>query len=88
MSQPLAEPLERFGCHIAARFHGFDPYYLPTTRRYSDAGAFSPAWVYAVAPLALTATILCLARRRAGLVLNAPALLLCAFTAAFTGIGH
>jgi hypothetical protein len=71
-----------------ARFEGFDPYYLPTLRRYSEAGAFSPAWVYAVALLALAACLLSLGRSRVGFILNPPALLLCAFTAAFVGVGH
>jgi hypothetical protein len=73
---------------VVARFQGFDPYYLPTLRRYSDGGAFSPAWVYAVALFAVVASLLCFVRPRAGFILNAPALLLCAFTATFVGVGH
>lgn len=73
---------------MVARFEGFDPYYLPTLRRYSDGGAFSPTWVYAVAFAAVAASLLSFLRPRIGLILNAPALLLCAFTAAFVGVGH
>ena len=73
---------------VVARFQAFDPYYLPALRRYSDGGAFSPAWVYAVAGLALAASVLCVVRPRAGFILNAPALILCAFTATFLGGGH
>ena len=73
---------------VVARFHGFDPYYLPTMRRYSDAGTFSPLWVYGVALLATLGTALAFTRSRFGYAVSGPALLLCAFTANFLGIGH
>jgi hypothetical protein len=73
---------------VVARFYGFDPYYLPTLRRYSDGGGFSPTWVYAVALVAVLASVLCFTRPRAGFIVNVPALLLCAFTATFVGLGH
>ena len=76
------------GAFVVARFHGFDPYYLPTLRRYSDAGMFSPTWVYAVAGLGLLASLLCFARPRVGLVLSGAVLLVCLFTSIFLGGGH
>jgi hypothetical protein len=76
------------GGFVVARFHGFDPYYLPTLRRYSDAGTFSPAWVYTVAGLGLLASFLCFVRPRAGFVLSGAVLPVCAFTSIFLGTGH
>jgi hypothetical protein len=76
------------GAFVVARFHGFDPYYLPTLRRYSDAGMFSPAWVYTVAGLGLLASFLCFARPQVGLVLSGAVLLVCLFTSIFLGGGH
>jgi len=76
------------GAFVVARFHGFDPYYLPTLRRYSDEGIFSPGWVYTVAGLGFLASFLCFARPRAGLVLSGAALFVCAFTSTFLGTGH
>jgi hypothetical protein len=73
---------------VVARFHGFDPYYLPTLRRYSDAGMFPPALVYTVAGLGLLASFLCFARPRVGLVLSGAVLFVCLFTSIFLGTGH
>jgi hypothetical protein len=73
---------------MVARFEGFDPYYLPSLMRYSDTGSFSPTWVYGLAAFAIVASLLSLMRPRVGFMLNSPALLLCAFTAAFFGVGH
>jgi hypothetical protein len=73
---------------VVARWQGFDPYYLPTMRRYSDAGTFSLWWVYGVALLATLGTALAFTRSRFGYAVNGPALLLCAFTATFAGVGH
>ena len=38
---------------VAARFYTADPYYAPTLRRYSDGGLVAPAWIFALAALAL-----------------------------------
>jgi hypothetical protein len=73
---------------VVTSFYSFDPYYLPTMRRYSDGGTFSPTWVYAVAGFGLLSTWLCLTSPRTGFVVNAPALFLCAFTVTFLGVGH
>jgi hypothetical protein len=73
---------------VVTSFYSFDPYYLPTMRRYSDGGTFSPTWVYAVAGFGLLSTWLCLTSPRIGFAVNAPALILCAFTVTFLGVGH
>jgi hypothetical protein len=76
------------GAFVVARFHGFDPYYLPTLRRYSDAGAFSPVLVYTVAGLGVLASVLCRVRPRPGLVLSGVDLLVCLFASMLLGTGH
>ena len=76
------------GAFVVARFHGFDPYYLPGLRRYSDGGIFPAAWVYTVAGVGLLASLLCFARPRVGLVLSGAVLLVCLFTSMFLGTGH
>lgn len=76
------------GAFVVARFHGFDPYYLPTLRRHSEGGAFSPVLVYTVAGLGVVASLLCFVRPRAGLILGGAALFVCSFTSIFLGTGH
>jgi hypothetical protein len=73
---------------MVAAYNGFDPYYLPTLRRYSDDGSFPPAWVYTIAAAGLAASLLCFLGRRFGLILTGPILLFCAFTSLFLGVGH
>jgi hypothetical protein len=87
-STPVALFGAAAGAFMVARFHGFDPYYLPTLRRYSDGGIFPPAWVYTVAGVGLLASFLCFARPRVGLVLSGVALLVCLLTSIFLGGGH
>lgn len=76
------------GAFLLARFYAFDPYYLPTLIRYADRDFVPPGVVFALAGLALAAGALTLTRRRAGLVLSVPAILACALTAWFSGLGH
>src|SRR4051812_30207788 len=33
---------------MLAHYYAFDPYYLPTKRRYGDDGVVSPLWIYGV----------------------------------------
>jgi hypothetical protein len=73
---------------VVARYYTFDPYNAPTLIRYSDAGGFSPVWVYGLALAALVAFLVSGMRPRVGFFLGAPVLLLCAFTATFLGFGH
>jgi hypothetical protein len=76
------------GAFLLARFYAFDPYYLPTLIRYADRDFVPPGVVFALAGLALAAGALTLTRRRAGLVLSVQAILACALTAWFSGLGH
>jgi hypothetical protein len=82
---PLLAPAA--AAFMVARFYTFDPYYAPTLRRASDQGGFSPIWVWTLAALAMSSATLSLARPRLGF-LNAPVMLLCAFTAWVVYFGH
>jgi hypothetical protein len=73
---------------MVAAYNGFDPYYLPSLRRYSDDGSFPPAWVYTIAAAGLAASLLCFLGRRFGLLLTGPVLLFSVFTSLFLGVGH
>ena len=73
---------------VLTRFYGFDPYYLPTLRRFSDDGAISPAWIYVVVVTALIVGVLIVVRRRIGLSAAALMLLVCLGTLLFEGAGH
>jgi hypothetical protein len=73
---------------LVARFYTFDPYYLPTLRRYSDDGMLPPQLVYAVVALAVGAALLTLVHRRAAAALSALAILACAFFAQVLVGGH
>jgi hypothetical protein len=73
---------------LVARFSTFDPYYLPTLRRYSDDGMLPPELVYAVVALAVGAALLTLFHRRAGAALSVPVILACAFFAQVLVGGH
>jgi hypothetical protein len=76
------------GAFLVARFYAFDPYYLPTLIRYAERDFVPPAVVFALAALALGAGVLTLLSRRVGLALSVPAILACALTAWFSGLGH
>jgi hypothetical protein len=73
---------------VIARFFGFDPYYAPTLRRYSDNGTVPASWIVALGVSTLLAALLTRVVPRAGAVLTAGALLVCALTAVATGVGH
>ena len=66
----------------------YDPYYAPTSRRYSDGGAVPLGWVAFVAALALVAGALTLVRPRAGAVTTSGVLVLLLFTTLFASDGH
>jgi hypothetical protein len=88
-SEPAEWLLAPAGAGFAvARFYAFDPYYLPTLRRFSEGGLVAPGWVYALACLALAAAALTRARPRAGLALTAAVLVLAAVTAPAEAGGH
>lgn len=71
---------------VIVRFQAYDPYYLPTLRRYSTNG--SGTWSAGVAGSALAAAI---AVRRFGsiaLALAGMVVWLCALTVILAGFGH
>ncbi len=91
-SGPASTPLALIDLAGAAfllvRFHSFDPYFAPNVRRFSDDGAVSRPWLYAVVGLGLLAAALARARPRVGLGLSIALLPLVAATAVATGVGH
>jgi hypothetical protein len=73
---------------LVSRFYTFDPYYLPTLRRYSEDGMLPPELVFGVVALALAAAALTPVHRRAAAALSAFAILACAFFAQVLVGGH
>ena len=69
---------------MVAHYYAFDPYYSPSSRRYSDAGAVSPWWVYGVV---LAGVAVAAVSRRTSLLAPLYALV-CALTVIGMGIGH
>jgi hypothetical protein len=76
------------GAFLLAYFHAFDPYYLPSLIRYSERDFVPPALVYALVGATLAVGVVTLLRRRPGLVLSVPAILVCGLAAFWVGIGH
>jgi hypothetical protein len=76
------------GAFLLAYFHAFDPYYLPSLIRYAERDFVPPALVYALAGATLAVGVVTLLRRRPGLVLSVPALLMCGLAAFWAVIGH
>ena len=83
---PLLPPAA--AAFLLARFHTFDPYYLPTLRRFSDDGMLAPELVYGVVALAVVAALLTLVQRPAGAALSAAVVLACALFAQVLVGGH
>jgi hypothetical protein len=83
---PLLPPAA--AAFLLARFHTFDPYYLPTLRRFSDDGMLAPELVDGIVALAVVAALLTLVHRRAGAALSAPVVLACALFAQILVGGH
>ena len=65
--------------YLIARWYSFDPYYLPTLRRYSDGGVRGP-WILGVTVAAAVAGVLTFARPRVGSVISFVVLLVEALT--------
>ena len=76
------------GAFLLAYFHTFDSYYLPTLVRYSERDFVPPALVYALAAVAFAVGLVTFMRRRPGLVLSVPAILVCGLAAGWSSIGH
>jgi hypothetical protein len=73
---------------MTARFYTFDPYYLPTLRRMSDAGLVAGRWIIALDAAAVLAAVLMLVRPRFARLPTALVLILCACTAVVESSGH
>jgi hypothetical protein len=73
---------------LVARFYTFDPYYLPTLRRFSEDGMLSPVLVFCVVAFAVGAALLTRANQRVGAALSAFAIFACAFFALVLVGGH
>ena len=69
---------------MVAHYYAFDSYYLPTHRRFSDAGSVPAAWIYGVALVGVGVAVLS-RRARASVPLY---VLLCALTVVGMGVGH
>ena len=76
------------GAFLLAYFYTFDPYYLPSLIRHAERDFVPSALVFALAAAALAVGPLALLRRRAGLVLSVPTILLCGLAAWWSGLGH
>ncbi len=72
--------------YVMARWHTFDPYYLPTLRRYVDGGV-TGAWIAPLALAGIAAALLAIRLPRGGAVWTGVVLLVSAFTAWILGIG-
>jgi hypothetical protein len=72
---------------VVGRFFAYDPYYLPTLRRFSDGGNVGGAWIAFVLAV-LLATAATARRPTVVAALSAPALFLAAVTVVLTGVGH
>ena len=73
---------------LVARFYTFDPYFLPTLRRFSDDGMLPPALVYGMVALAVGAALLTRVNRRVGAAVSVPVILACALFAQVVVGGH
>jgi hypothetical protein len=76
------------GAYLLARFYSFDSYYLPSLIRYSERDFIPSAVVFVLVGVSLAAGIVTLRRRRVGLALSVPLILVCALAAFFSGVGH
>jgi hypothetical protein len=74
--------------YMVAHYYAFDPYYLPTLRRFSDGGVVPAAWLYGVVAAALVATVAIRRRPSTAPVLTPLVLLVCAVTVLALGTGH
>jgi hypothetical protein len=74
--------------YMVAHYYAFDPYYLPTLRRFCDGGAVPAAWLYGVVVAALVATVAIRRRPSTAPVLTPLVLLVCGVTVLAQGTGH
>ena len=74
--------------YMLAHYYAFDSYYLPTLRRFSDAGSVSSAWVFGVVVAAVLVARAIRRRPSVAPVLTPILLLICAGTVIAEGFGH
>jgi hypothetical protein len=74
--------------YMVAQYYSFDSYYLPSLRRFSDAGSISSIWVYGVAIAALIVALAIRRRPSVAPVLTPILLLICGGTVVAQGFGH
>jgi len=73
---------------MVVQYYSFDSYYLPSRRRFSDAGSISSVWVYGVAVAALIVALAIRRRPSVAPVLTPILLLICGGTVVAQGFGH
>src|SRR5438093_7441124 len=73
---------------MLARFYTYDPYYLPTLRRYSDGGAVPAAWIFSILAVSIVVGISTRVRPRTGSMASALILPLVLLTFLFASDGH
>ena len=88
-STPLAALLApATAAFMVAHFYTYDAYSAPTLIRHSERDFVPSSLVFTLAAFAAGVGLITVLRRRLGLVLTVPAVLLCGLTAWFTGFGH
>ncbi|MGH2963973.1 MAG: hypothetical protein ACRDMH_01145 [Solirubrobacterales bacterium] len=73
---------------MVTRFYTYDPYYLPTLRRYSDGGAISPTWILTLLAVSIGVGVLTRLSPRLGSLATALTLLLVLVTFTLASDGH
>ena len=73
---------------MIARFHTYDPYYLPTLRRYSDDGGVGDRWILELLVVALVVGVVTRLVPRVGSIATAFLMLLIMATTVLAGAGH
>ena len=74
--------------YMVAQYYSFDSYYLPSLRRFSDAGSIPSVWVHGVAVAALIVALAIRRRPSVAPVLTPILLLICGGTVVAQGFGH
>ena len=73
---------------VVTRFYSYDPYYLPSLRRYSDAGPVSPEWIFGMFAVSLAVGAATRLLPRTGSIATALILPILLFTSAIASSGH
>jgi hypothetical protein len=73
---------------MTTRFYTYDPYYLPTLRRYADGGAVPAGWIIGMLAVSIVVGVLARLRPRTGSFATAFVLPLVLLTFVFASDGH